>query len=271
MSIAKPNFLHSYSQTSGTTITNYGSTNGNYVIQQGSSGTNWNWLPNGGIYTGGGAYQSVTGQGSSMGYASTSATAPSSVLVDINFMVAFTITALNSTGSRDMLIGPNSLPTNGDAYVEAIAPAGGGNYDLHCTFTNAGAGNNISVTFSALTFSTNHILAMSCNVATATAVATIFQVDTGAAQQPATANWNTQTWNATWPFHTRRNDFTNYYGLRGSLFAWAYQRGASVAWNTTDINNICTNGPTVIPGWPLPPSSGFVEASYISPGIVGPC
>lgn len=268
MTVANPDFLHVFNETSGRAITNYGSKAGAFAIAtQAVESTNFSWHQGLGPYTSSGYLQLLSASGSQMPYLSTSFTAPSQALVNLNVAVGFRVTAYNNGNLR--LVMPGSNTSDGNVLFEAQTPAGAGDYDFIMRFRNTGGGEIAGGTVSALAFGTDYIVAASVDVGTVTAVQGRFKFGANSVVSPATANWTSFACEAAWPFVLRRSDFTNYYGMQGRLNFFAYQRNAT-AWVSQDLIDIVANPATAITGWPSGGNAPITRASRAGSGGIGP-
>lgn len=244
MAVAQPNHLLVFNESSGTTVTQYGTLASGYTIQQGTSPTNWEWFNGAGPYLSNGYLQGkTTGGSSSMPYLSSAATAPSAALANINVMAAFRVTGYSD--GIGIICSQNGT-NDGDARISVVT--GTGDFDLVCLFDHDGNAP-ISTTFTGLSFGVNYIVAMSLDVSTPTAVQARFKLGAGSVVSPATANWNSFGMRATWPYIWRRNDFTTNLAPLGRIYAFAYGRGQTV-WSSTDLGDITAAPDSAITGWP---------------------
>lgn len=256
MAVAQPDFLLVFNESSGASVNNYGTAGGTYAVDaQAAETTDYTRTSSGGSYGSLNGYlTSLTDSGADQVWLSTSATAPGAALETINFMIAFRLTGYTQNNSR--LIGPNLDATDGGVSIFIVNPSGGGDYDLDAQFK---AGNTVSMTtITGLTFGTDYILSGSIDVSTPTACQARFKLGANAVNSPATVSMNTFTFENAWPYLLRRSDFTNYFGIRGRLNAFAWQRGGT-AWSSTDLGDVNSNPSGNIAGWP----SGGISLSWI--------
>lgn len=247
MAVEQPDHLHVMNETSGTAITQYGTADAGYSVQQGTSPTNWEWHQGAGPYTNNGYFESKTRTTANMPYLATSATTPGVGFQNLGLMIAFYITDYNAA-TGGILVAPNGASVIGDVLVTVGAPGGSGDFDLICQFSHSGSGS-ISNTFSALAYSTNYILSMSLDVSTVSAVQARFKLGAGSVQTPATQDWTSYGLLDSWPRILRRQDFTDELGIIGRINAFAYTRGGTL-WSATDLGDINSNPATAITGWP---------------------
>ena len=254
MSVPQPDYLHTFNQASGATITNYGSKATAYVIDTAGAteNTDWSWHADAGPSPYLGYYLGITAEGANMPWASTAQGAQGGGLVTINAMVAFNITNFGAGGGGCYFIGDRA---DGDVRISAGNKVGS-NFDLTVRWSNGGGGV-ISTTFTNLTFGTDYAVACSLDVTTTTAVFGTARVNS-TEQSTATANWSAQGLTPTWVYFGRSSSFDIYYGIVGRVRAMAYQRGGT-AWTSSELTSINAD-PAFITGWP---SAGGAADTYL--------
>jgi hypothetical protein len=244
MAVAQPNHLLVFNESSGTSVTQYGTASAGYTIQQGTSPTNWEWFNGAGPYLNNGYLQGkTTGGSANMPYLSSAATAPSAALANTNVMAAFRITGYSD--GIGIICSQNGT-NDGDARISVVT--GTSDFDLVCLFNHDGD-VPITNTFTGLSFGVDYIVSMSLDASVATAVQARFKLGADSVVTPATANWNSFALRATWPYIWRRNDFTTNFAPLGRIYAFAYGRGQA-AWSAADLADINSDPAATIGGWP---------------------
>jgi hypothetical protein len=248
-----PSFLMKMTQSSGATLANSGTNGGSFAVTNHDSsaeveGTDFSWHAGAGPYSNG-YLQSTTNKGVKQVWLSTSATAPSGTLENMNVAIGFRV---DSGGFQNNRFDPlDCSSSNGGFAMSFKGAVGGGDFDMDTwSVTNSGSGTISATTFpTGLLFATDYIFAMSLDVTTggAAAVQARFKFGGNAVQSPATADWTTFTLESAWPYFLRSRTLSNYFGMTGRVNFIALQRGGN-AWSSSDLGTI-TSDPTQIPGW----------------------
>jgi len=252
MTVPKTNFILRMDESSGTTMTNNGTTPGDYTMGSTGSpveGVDYAW-PGGGPLLG--RFQGITVGSTKQPWFSTAATTPGTSKQTINVMAAFNVSDVPSSGLLlTMLCGPRGDPDNGDVSVY-LNNESGSNFDCVVKFVSS-TGRTISYTYATLSKNTNYIVAASLDVTTTSAVVGKASLN-GAAAQTLTGSAGADDWSGgsdllqnNWPYLFRRNDFAQYAGIIGYGQGWAYSRGG-VAWTGSELASISAD-PSFIEGW----------------------
>jgi hypothetical protein len=253
MTVSNPDFLMTFNESSGRPVTNYGSKSGGYSIgTQAAEGTDFSWHQGQGPYTASGYLESLinASPNAAMVFLSTTAGGYSNSLENINVALGFRTLAFSNNQVRLVMPNGSVNTTDGNVLIELSSPAGSGDFDLLCRFRNDGGGELAFTTVSALSFGVDYTLAASIDVSTPTACVGRFKFGSNSVETPATVNFNTMHFESgIGPYILRRSDFPNYYGHKGRLNMFAYQRGAA-AWSSQDLIDIVSNPATAITGWP---------------------
>ncbi len=242
MSVAQPRFLLIFNETSGSSITNYGSEGGNYAIQQGTSPTNYEWAQQAATPTGG-RLDLKTKTGANMPYMTTAAASQADTLVGMNFACGFSFDSLGSAPGSYLISEPSGVGTE----VRIVTPSAGGDFDLACKFHHSGAAG-VTHTFTALSFATFYQVAMAFDPTTVAATVARFKLGAAATVTPSSVDASTFALPTGNPSINREFSFTTYGGCDGQIYYWAYGRGTS--WSSTDLGDINTDPSAAITGWP---------------------
>jgi len=253
MSVPQPDYLHTFNEASGATITNYGSKATAYVLDTAGAteNTDWIWHPDAGPSPYLGYYEGVTGQGANMPWASTAQTGPGTSIVTINAMIAFNITDLPGAGFTVFMAGSGEA----DITIRAQNKVGS-NFDVFVDWANSGS-THINTTFTGLTFGTDYSVATALDVTTLSAVIGTARLN-ATEQNTGTSNWVSHSLVNGWPFFSRSSGFDIYFGIIGKVRAMAYQRGGT-AWTSSELTSINAD-PAFITGWP---SAGGAADTYL--------
>jgi hypothetical protein len=242
MPVAQPTHLLIFNEASGTTVTNAGTHGTNYVIQQGTSPTHYEWVQQAQTPTGG-YLDSKVNSGSNMPYMTVGGAAQSSTIATINCALGFWLDAIASPRTDLVTDGSHGLR------VRAAPPAGSGNFDLQVRVATT-SDFLVTQTYSALSFGTFYQLALSVDVTTIAAAQMRIKLGAGSVQTPATGNFSGgQSYTTPQPLLGAENGFTDATGVDGRYYYFAYQRGGT-AWASADLDDINADPSASITGWP---------------------
>ena len=250
MAISQPTHLICPGYTtgmSGANITNYGSDGTNFAVQQGSSPTNYEQVPNADAKLG---YLDLkTKTLSNMPWITTSASAFANTLVTLNIAAGFTVDSLEGVvGQKIYTASSNNAPR-----ILINSPSVSGDFDIVVRmYTTSGGGYEYtysSTTFGAnLTFGTEYRLAASLDVTTPTAAIIKFKLNSSSVVTSPSQNISGQVLNTSQPWLNRDADFTTYGGNDGQLEFFAYERGGT-AWGDSDLASVTSDPATAFAGW----------------------
>lgn len=252
MTVPQTNFIWRTNETTGLTLTNYGTTSGNYTNGAAGSpvkGTDYDWFSGTGPLQG--RFQNVTTGNTKMSWFSTAATAPGTTLTTINAFVAFNISDVEAILARTCFMRSDTANgRNGEVFFEAQNKVGS-NFDLFAGYMTTEGGQldtSAASSFSTLSFNTNYIVAISVDVTNDSAVVAQASLNGAAAVTlTGTTNWHGYTWGAAWPVLLRNHEYAIYGGLKGYFHGGAYQRGGT-AWTGAELAQISSD-PSAITGW----------------------
>ena len=249
MTIDTPKHLLICNESSGSSITNYGSAGTAYTVNRGSSGTDYKWHNGAGSYDG--YYEGVTAGGSSTPYGTTTgtqSTTPATVCFAAGFRLA---SPLNNSVATIFGFGATDL---GNGIRVRCVDDGAGGFDL-IPYLSSTTGASVSCTLAAsgLTFNTDYFVSGMVDFGDITNVAMRCKLS-GNAVVPGsgTGNWTGELFTVDQPtFAATYDDVanSNIRGLTGFIYYWAYWLGGN-AFSDTDMANINTSPKTYIPNWP---------------------
>jgi hypothetical protein len=250
MAVAQPDFLHIFNNASGTTPTQYGSQASGYVIQAGTSPTNYEWNPQAQTPTGG-FLDVKTKQGGSIPYMTTAAAAPGAALETVNMAIAFKVDSVDAAVGGSFLVGGAG---GGQALTRfrATPPAGGGDFDLDLQMETSGSfGYSPLVVASALTFGSFYQFACSIQIVTGD-MQLRYKLGSNATVTPAAQSGGADSYTNNWPALNvaLQSGFSTYGGLDGQYYYFAYQRGGT-HWSSADLGDINSDPSAAFTGfWP---------------------
>jgi hypothetical protein len=241
MTVANPTHLLVFAESSGSTVTNYGSHANDWAIQAGTENTHYQWFPGASP-----AYLDVSQKtGSSLPRIETTGTAPSASLTNINVAIGFRVDSFDTTG------GINAswlVVEDAGARIIVRSPAGSGDFDLEIRFRDTGDFGDVN-TISALTFGTDYRVAASIDVSDPNNCQVRYKIGGSSTVTPATEGHNGLTWSNAFVELNHATGFDIYGGLDGRLHYFAYERGGTV-WSSSDLGDINSNPAGTITGWP---------------------
>lgn len=249
MPVAQPTHLLVFNESSGTSVTNYGTQGTAFVIQQGTSPTDYTWTPNAttpllGIFTG------KTKTTANLPYMTNVGTTPGAAMETINLGAAFTIRGFDTATNISYICCGAGAKKN--MTLAVIAPTGGGDFDLKLFVrTDGGFGNDYTTGLTALTFGTTYYFAASLEYQGSNVMQARYKLGSNATQVPATESTGADTFtNANPQINVASVDaFTDHGGIDGDLLYLAYQRGGTF-WSSSDLGSINADPAGFITGFP---------------------
>lgn len=246
MAITQPAMLLTLNGSSGTTATNYGATAVNPTANA-TENTQWKWNHNASELLGN--WQSlIEGGGTNCGAIDcTSVTLGGTALTHLWAAVKFNLTARDTSASGyGYILGLTNF--DGGIGVRAIAPSGGGDYDLMCRVSSSGGGvTSDYLGFTALSWSTDYSLVMALDATTPTSCTFKLKLGSNSVVSNTGVNFNGQTFTDGCGYLGRDSGFANYYGIQGKIYY--AMKGRGVLLSDTDMATI-NSDPTQVTGWP---------------------
>lgn len=250
MAVAQPNHLLVFGESSGTSITNYGTISTVYTIGGGTSPTDYAWNTNADPAL---SYletkQEDTANNPGM---STAATAPSGVLNTINLAIKFQPTTTAGAGTHFLLYSDKGA----FVYIQNTA----GTYSLFLEFRDVFTQGATYTVATGLSYGVDHILVASIDVTTNTASQPRYKLDGNAVVTPTAFNLD-NSFGTEWPVISRGFINTGE-GVKSRYYWMAYQRGGT-AWTSSDLDSIYAS-PSFITGWPGGGATGVSKTTRLT-------
>jgi hypothetical protein len=241
-----------FNESSGTSITNYGSAS-NPVVETEAGGTaQYNWQTDQGSYDG--YLQIQEDQGSNQTIVDLSAlTLPTEGDINMAFGVAVHEydTRVSSIGYLHSMSPDDTSKGGVQMDVDEPTTGGGSPNDFNLILTATDDDNTVATTdvvFQDLTFSTFYQIALHVDSSTGTLRV---KLDSGTPVNGTSAGFpSTNAWFGHGGKIGRGNSFAHYYGIKADLYYWYEDRGTDIAWSDTDLSNVNSDPQTYLSGWP---------------------
>lgn len=257
MSIQAPQVLHVMNESSGTTVTNYGTSGSNSSVTLAPEATGFSWHPGAGLYgANNGYWQSLAIKDADMAQINMDATVFATTFDSGYLACGFRLTSFDTTTGHAYVVGGGDGSGGGFGFViEINAPSGGGDFDVKARFNASTFGGVASRVFAACTFGTDYQLVMTIDTSTIGSTVAKFKLDSGSilTASEGTVNFSGEHW----PVTTGRvnganewdggNNGDTFAGFLGRVYYVAHYRGGVLA--DADMNALNAD-PTTIPGWP---------------------
>jgi hypothetical protein len=262
MPLAQPKIMFVFAETSGKTITNYGST-GNAAINSAAAcveTTDFAWVAGASPLL---SYLSLITKDTSPATSSQPTIDLTGYTLGTTFShiytaVGFRLASLDGVLNEGYLANPKNGAQGG--LKLRVTPNGGG-FDLFCHWEATNFFPVGETTFSALSFGTDYRVVAYCDPTNTAAVVTKFLLDGGSVIAPATTNPGTDVWDTDAGYIDRRHDFAIYGGVTARLYYWVHDRGVALA--DADMSAINSDPSTAWTGWP---SSGSTRGGPFNGG-----
>lgn len=241
-----PDILFIFNESSGTTVPNLNTSNGDgSITSDNSTSPNYTWNQDAGSYDG---YLSLD-EPEETHVTFTSVATFASTLTDESLAMGFNLTAYDSGYGTSWLFANGGNPVSGAISVVAVAPTSTGDFNVRVEWRIAEG--NISgdeYTFEDLSYSTDYLLAVGVDRSTPSAVQVTLKLNAETNVTPSTISQSSFTLEtAGGGYIGRESSFDHVGNFIGDIYYYAYWRGYDI---TADVANVNSDPAGTIPLWP---------------------
>lgn len=260
MAVPNPEILLTLNESSGTTVTNYGSVATNPTVANGSENTDWQWNNNADELAGN--WQPITETGTNHAYIDLTGITTPTALDDLWFFFDFTATAYDTTGSGWGFIAGSSNGTTdrGPIMARMSAPTSTGNFDLTLEVESSSSSHVVQNVYADLSFSTRYKIAGRFDSSTTSACVLHTKKDSDSVVSSSSFSFTGRTFRSNAGYIGKRGATSNKYSWKGNLYAWAYGHGDTLS--DSDLGDLTSDPAGTITGWPGAGGGIIPQASY---------